>query len=313
MNSRHKSAIRWLAAIGLLAGVALAVDFGSAFKNLRAADPGAIAIALLLVQGQIVISALRWRYTAGRLGLAMSVASAIREYYLASLLNLVLPGGVSGDAVRAVRAAGTKTEATDRPATVRAVILERLAGQVALFALALVGLCVWLPQAGGPPGGSALMLAVPVLAIAAGAAVVVVLGKAGPRRSRRWFADFGPDLRRAWFQDGAWLYQGASSLAVALLYVAAFAAASLAVGAALSWQAALALVPLVLLAMLVPVSIGGFGLREGAAASLWPLAGLSAAQGLAASLLYGFICIVGALPGALVLVKRRRSQAESRA
>ena len=49
--------------------------------------------------------------------------------------------------------------------------------------------------------------------------------------------------------------------------------------------------------MLLPVTVSGWGLREGAAAALFPLAGLTAAEGLAASVAFGVVLLVIALPG----------------
>ncbi len=68
---------------------------------------------------------------------------------------------------------------------------------------------------------------------------------------------------------------------------------------------ALVLVPVCLAAMLVPVGIGGLGLREGAAAALWPLAGHPAEAGVAAALLFGLAALLAALPGAAVLARHR--------
>jgi len=60
------------------------------------------------------------------------------------------------------------------------------------------------------------------------------------------------------------------------------------------------LVPLTLVAMLLPISVGGWGLREGAAAVLWPIAGFSAEAGVAASIAFGLAALAAALPGLLV-------------
>jgi len=56
-----------------------------------------------------------------------------------------------------------------------------------------------------------------------------------------------------------------------------------------------------LMTMLVPVTIAGWGLREVAAAALWSAAGLSAADGVAVSVSYGLIVLVSSVPGAVVL------------
>jgi hypothetical protein len=59
---------------------------------------------------------------------------------------------------------------------------------------------------------------------------------------------------------------------------------------------------LILLVMSVPLSIGGWGLREGAAAWAFAMAGLGAAQGVTTAVIYGVLVLVAALPGALVLL-----------
>ena len=78
---------------------------------------------------QTVLSAMRWRLTARQLGQTIPLTRAIGEYYLAQVVNQSLPGGVVGDAGRAVRA---RHQAGLRRAGA-AVAIERLAGQVALF------------------------------------------------------------------------------------------------------------------------------------------------------------------------------------
>lgn len=65
------------------------------------------------------------------------------------------------------------------------------------------------------------------------------------------------------------------------------------------------LVPLTLLsllAMVLPLSIAGWGPREGVAAAAFAAAGLTASQGLAAAVVYGVLTLAATLPGAAVLV-----------
>jgi hypothetical protein len=49
--------------------------------------------------------------------------------------------------------------------------------------------------------------------------------------------------------------------------------------------------------MLMPLSVGGWGWREAAAAALFPLAEASAGAGVAAGLAYGAVLLVASLPG----------------
>jgi hypothetical protein len=64
---------------------------------------------------------------------------------------------------------------------------------------------------------------------------------------------------------------------------------------------------MVLFAMLLPISIAGWGLREGAAVILLPIAGFSATEGLAASVTFGLVSLVAVIPG-LLFVKKKVEQ-----
>lgn len=316
MPQRRKIVIRYLGLAGLLAAVFWAVDSDAVRQLLANADWRLMLACLALVQCQIVLSAMRWRFTAMRLGHAIPAGWAIGEYFLASLLNLVLPGGIGGDALRALRTTNAHDDAplVTGPAVVRAIVLERLAGQVALAAIAVAGLIALPGLVGGDLLGGAFATIAAPLALLAGIALVAIgLSRFGRGWTQRWFGGLRRDVHLAWFAGHAWCVQGALSLAIASLYIAVFALASAAIGAPLSVMAAISLVPLVLLTMLLPVSVGGFGLREGAAASLWPLAGFTAAEGLAAALLYGLLSIAGALPGLVWLARERRLFPTSRA
>jgi uncharacterized membrane protein YbhN (UPF0104 family) len=59
------------------------------------------------------------------------------------------------------------------------------------------------------------------------------------------------------------------------------------------------LFPPALLAQTVPISVAGWGVREGAAVALFALAGVSAESALAISMLYGLVMLLISMPGAV--------------
>jgi hypothetical protein len=175
---------------------------------------------------------------------------------------------------------------------------------VAFWVIAAGGLALFAVQRGVVPGGAiALLVAVPVIAAAA-LAITVVLARSGPPRVRVALVGLGGDVLRTMVADGALPVQATVSLLIAASYVGVFALCGAAIGAPLPVLAAVSLIPLALLAMLVPVGFGGWGLREGASAMLWPLAGLSAAEGVATGALYGVVVVIGGLPGLVALLLR---------
>lgn len=299
--------LRWFLTIALLGMLVWWLDSDQLITELSRFSPWAVVLALLVSVAQVALSAWRWRFTARCLGLTLAMKAALREYYLALFLNQCLPGGVMGDVNRAWRH-GSGSGA--RQAALHAVMIERLSGQLVMFAVAVAAV-LWL--AVEYPGLRALVSGwsdgalVFALAIMAGLAGLLVLGGTLWRRLQQYLADLGRDIYRALFNRRVFPLQLLSSLLVVATYLAVFwllavsADNSLNSGQALTL---LALCSLLLLAMVVPLTVAGWGIREGAAAILWPLAGLPAEQGVALSVGYGLTVLVSSLPGGLFVFSR---------
>lgn len=288
--------------IGLLWSLA---DGPSALARLADADWRPLVLAFIAVNLQTVASAWRWHSVAARLGQVIAPRRAIAEYYLSQLVNQSLPGGVLGDASRAVRArheAGLGIAA-------KAVIIERLAGQIAMFGLlAIAGTWALLT-----PGG--LTLAVDQNHVLIGALAILVLSLVlyvGLRLIRKnWSARLGQSIRTALVDNGAWVEQSLLSSSIVALNLTSFTLCALATGTTLGPEAVLVLVPLILCAMLVPATVAGWGFREGAAAGLFPLVGATAAAGFAASLAFGLVIFAASLPGLFVLFRPNKNRRPS--
>lgn len=290
------------AAIVLLLLVAWFIDLGEAISQLQRTDWRWLLPAFAIVQLQIVLSAVRWKVTAHRLGQDLTFVRAVSEYYLATFANLSLPGGVSGDAARVYRNRQTPALSI----AIHGVMLERLAGQVALLVICLVGWIMWpaLMYGGMPVFGTKVLLSALAL-VGFVVLLVVVLIRWAPERITRAVRQLGPAMHIAWWSDRQWIVQGVLSLAVVATYMLVFLFASYAVRAPLPVAALLTIVPLVLLSMMIPLSIGGWGIREAAAAVLWPFAALTAESGIATSIVYALVSMLGCLPGLVLLFGMR--------
>jgi uncharacterized membrane protein YbhN (UPF0104 family) len=248
-----------------------------------------LVFGVFLLILQTVLSAIRWRFTAKQLGQYLTKRRAISEYFLSMLCNLTLPGGVVGDAGRVWR--GKDEVGLKRAAA--AVVLDRAAGQVAMVAALLFGLLLaWINAKTGraEQAGQGIWL------LLACFTMVTVLLWRGPR----WLRSVGKMVHLAWLTRAAWPSQLALSLFIVTLNLGAFAACATAVGAQLNWEQALVVLPLTLAVMVLPVSVAGWGLREAAAAALWPMASVSSELAVAASIAYGLVATASALPGLAV-------------
>jgi uncharacterized membrane protein YbhN (UPF0104 family) len=292
-------------AVALLALLWRVAGGGDAVSSLAAAQWGWLAAAVAILTLQTGLSALRWKLTAGRLGIRLATREALREYYLAQAVNVSVPGGVVGDAGRAVR---SRAQA-GLLAAGQAVLFERLAGQAGLFAIMALSFAVTLAWPGGVAWPTWLL--VPVAAfIAAGLCLPLCVHLSARVRGRMGEMLRGTRhaIRMSLLARPVIVPQIALSLATAICNLAAFGVCAVAVGHGLGPAAIAAFGPIILLTMLVPVTISGWGLREGAAVVLFPLAGGTASGGLAASVAFGLMLIAASLPGAVAVLGGARRE-----
>ena len=284
--------LKWGISVGVLLTLARVLDLDQVLTPLGQMQVRWVVLALALSVVQHAVSAWRWRFTAGRLGLDLPFRLALAEYYVGGFLNQVLPGGVLGDVSRAWRHARSRHDPiADLGVIVRAVILERASGQIVMTGLAL-GSVFWLVDS-----AERGIVGVIFLTVCVGAVVVRSVF-----RWRRWshplLGRFWEDTQRAILSRSALLQQIIGSLVVVSTYVATFLIAGRAVGLSTPLEMAAP----VLLSMVIPVTVAGWGVRELVAASLWGMVGLTAEDGVVVSVAYGLIVLASTLPGGLVML-----------
>jgi uncharacterized membrane protein YbhN (UPF0104 family) len=276
--------------------------------GLRAVTWQAVVAAITLTALTTVCSAWRWRVVARALGVGIGLPGAVGAYYRSLFLNSVLPGGVLGDVHRAVthgRRAG------DVARGVRAVAWERLYGQVIQAAVTVVVLLT-LPS----PVRPALPYVLAGVAGVAGCAALAVRGAArrGRPRLARAARAVSADLRRGLLARDVWPQLTLASVLVVAGHTATFVIAARVAGCTAPLGELVALLMVVQTAVVIPLSIGGWGLREGAAAWAFAAAGLGAAVGVTVATLYAVIMLAAVSPGAGLLlgdaVRRRRDQGQ---
>ena len=290
--------------VAILAFLVWRLGTGPFLEPLQLIDVGSLAAAAAIAVLTTVACAWRWKLVSRGLGTDLPLRGAVAAYYLSQFLNTVLPGGVLGDAHRAVRRG---RDVGDVGHGLRAVVWERSAGQVVQIALTMAVLLV-LP--------SPVRSSMPVVAgsVATVTLCVVLLGRVSPggaptalaRIARAVARDFR-DLLRA---RRTWLGITLASTVVVAGHTATFLIAARTAGSSVSAVQMLPLALLVLLAMGLPTNIAGWGPREGVAAWLFAVAGLGAAQGVTIAVVYGVMALVATLSGAVVLLAiwlRRRS------
>ena len=268
------SLLRLAAGVTVLWFLGLRVGAAPFRDGLRAVTWQAVVAAATLTVLTTVCSAWRWRVVARALGVDIGLPGAVSAYYRSLFLNSVLFGGILGDVHRAVthgRRSG------DVVRGLRAVAWERLYGQVIQAVVAAVVLLT-LPS----PVRPALPYVLAGVAVMAGCAALAVRGAARRGRSRltRAARAVCVDLRHGLLAPGVWPQLTLASVLVVAGHTVTFVIAARVAGSTAPLGELVALLMVVQTAMVIPLSIGGWGLREGAAAWAFGAAGLGAATGV---------------------------------
>ena len=233
------------------------------------------------------------------------MAALMRIFFVSTFVGTFLPASIGGDIVRSYSLARLNVDAGD---AVASVLMDRLLGIASILLMALAGLVLArdLVQDTAVVTGLVATAAVCAMALALifspgaaaiAASVATLLPFDSVRRmgtrivdSVRKYASFTPQL----------LAVLASSLLVQVLRVvqAYFLGRGLAIETPLTTY--VAVVPLILLVMLLPVTFNGIGTAQ--AAFVWFLTpfGVTPAAAFALSVLFIALGIVGNVPGAVL-------------
>lgn len=238
-------------------------DVGDALSELSV--PLAVLSWALLLTGQVV-SGVRWRVIAERLGARASTAWFVRAYLRGTFYNAFLPTGIGGDAMRI---AVLRHEIGVKEST-RSVVIDRASGLAAICLAA--GAC--LPLTDYLDELPTLRAVIAAVSLAAAGVLAVLLARRGLAR----FAGLTLLFMAVWF-GGIWVLARALDIDVAM--------------------AAIPLVTLtVAVAIALPISIGGTGTREaGFVVALAPL-GVGTEQAVALGISFGVVLALVGLVGA---------------
>ncbi len=275
-----------------------AVNLPALAERLSRLDPGWIAASFLLMTVQVVILSFRWLTIVEKCGAHLPFAAALRLTFIASFFNQVLPSTVGGDAAR-VWMLGRRGGGWANAAY--SVLIDRIAGIFALSLIVIACLPWTLNFVHDPIARTFLMLI--GLGAVAGAIVFMAIGMLKwPLLQRlavtRHLVEVSRTARRLCAAPRSLAAVAATSFTIHLLTVSATWCIAQSVTASVSFALLLFLIPPVLLVTTIPLSIAGWGVREGSMIVAFSYAGLAQEDGLIVSVLFGLTMFaVGAVGG----------------
>jgi glycosyltransferase 2 family protein len=299
--SKHRALvfIQWSVSLGLIWCVLSKVDLAGALSAARNVDFILLLLGAAQLAIQPLIGTLRWRLIIQALGGDLRFGAALRFVWIGTFFSQALPGMVGGDAVRiwlylrhgVSRRLAINSVALERVAMLLSLLILVAAAQLGLHGRTESVVASWLPPL--------------ALAAALGGLIILMLSDRLVRRfshrlSFRAVGYLASDSRKALLQPITLIGVTLTSVLAYLNMTITVWVLALALGLAISLVDCLALVPLALLAAMIPVSAGGWGVREGAMIVLFGTAGVSSADALALSILFGLSGILVSLPGVAI-------------
>lgn len=283
--------------IGLLAWLASQVDLGDVRARLAAVGiPAALGAAMVLAM-LIPATAARWGVVQHAIAAPLPGPALLRLTLVGLFFNQVLPAPIGGDAMRAW---GASRCGLPLAKAASGVLLERLWGLATLLLFA-APVWPWLLPATTPRAALAIASTMAALSTLAGAIVVLRLAPAAlARRLPKPVLAVLDDARSTAWPPGRVIGILLWSLAGHVASMGAMATLAAAMGLPLGPLAIVVVVPVALLAMTVPASIAGWGLREGALVAALAGFGIPAADALSLSVAFGLLLLLLALPGAVL-------------
>ena len=288
-------------------------DPRAVWQAARGADWRFILLACALVAIDRVLMAYRWWTLLAPLdpGRRPPLGTVMRIFFVSTFVGTFLPASIGGDAVRAY---GLSKEGVGGVDAVASVLMDRLLGVVSILIVAIAGAML----ARHLIDIRALFPALALLTVACAAALAVVFSPRAAAAVAGVLAllprgrETGTRLVTA-IQRYASLHLPMTnvllcSIAVQVLRVLQTYCLGLALGLAVPLGVYFALVPLILLIVLMPITINGIGTTQAGFVWLFGRAGVASAPAFALSVLFLGIAVVGNLPGAVLYLVREGSQ-----
>ena len=314
VNMKARTILKTLVTLGLLGLLASQIDLAVLYQVLGDTRLVLLVPAILLQLLLISFGVLRWHTIVGNFELDIGLLQLGKLAFIGNFFNLFLPSSIGGDFFRAYYLA--KDQRRGMSTTLTTTLLERSGG---LCALLMIGLAASSTQNLRIREVSIFQIFV----LLSTAYVMVNLALFNPR-SHRFLDHLWEWLHLNQFQQKMKLvYSGLETLIanrkaivrlISLSLVIQFFSVvivwilSRALGIAAPFHIFFIFVPLINLSIMVPLTINGFGLREGLYLLFFTQIGLDQERAVALSLLAAVVIMAAALPGGVIYSFYKRKE-----
>jgi uncharacterized membrane protein YbhN (UPF0104 family) len=276
-------------------------DFDTVIPDWHASTLGWLLGALAFTLLGILLSAVRWQRVLVAMDLPAKLSTLLNAYLAGQFVSNFLPSTIGGDALRVTRLSASNGEA---PGTFASVVLDRMSGWLILPLLCLAGLAINPTLIHlGRASSAAVLISVITLGALAAVLAITASPRLGGRLTKRanWLRFVGAihlGLERIRRRPAAAAGVLATGFGYQLAVIGAAVLGARALGIQIGPTALLAFFPAVAILQVLPFTVGGLGVREGALALFLAPLGVPTSQAVALGLLIYGMHLLASLLGA---------------
>ena len=292
--------------VGLIWILVSGFDLGAAGGRILNVDFITLGLAIFIFFVQLVICVVRWRVVLAAIGGGLSFLDSFHFYLVGWFFNQALPSSVGGDAVRIY---DSYKRGLKLSCAFNSVMLERVATVFGLIIILVITAPFFAERVGDDKAGWIFPTIFMFGATGFAGLVLLMFVDRLPLKNSRWqfvrgLAVFAADARQVFLHPSNaskvlfWAIVGHANVSLAVYCL------GLSIGLEITWLDCLALIPPILLIMALPISIAGWGVREGAMITAFGLIGVPGEGAFALSILFGLMGLLIAVPGGIVWLMR---------
>lgn len=286
--------VRIIITIAILTLIFRNIEFQSVKDIILQADVKLLCLAILFQLLSTLLAGYRWGKVMKKLNFGQKTEFYVRSYFKGSFFNQGLPTSIGGDAVRVLDIAGSGHRKRD---AFIGVFIDRVLGLSGLLILNLAA-NYFLP--GLLPDNLFLMINAIVLAGLLGFISFIYIHKIKALykgRLLKYILRVSEQLNLILNNIRSISFHLSIGVLIHLFSIINIYLVGQSVGLEYDLLTMAVIVPPVILLTLIPISLAGWGIREGAMIGLFGLIGGALTNVLSMSILYGIILIIASLPG----------------
>jgi len=303
MPEMWKAVAKVAVSVLLLGWLAYQLDWGPVLETLRRVNPVLVVAAVATQLAVSLLLTMRWGLLLRSHNPSYTTSALLRPCFISIFFNNLLPSSTGGDLLRAFHIYRLEKKLA---LAVSPILTERVTGLAVMIGLAVSALPFFRIE---HPLLSAIAAVLPWIFVGAVCGLFLV---AMPHTYRpfhrfieRW-SRFRPVSTILHIAEAAHGYLKRPRLVIGMVFytvalqgleVVVFWLLGAGVEASPDFVAYLLVVPLVLVASMLPITVGGLGVRETAAITLFTIVGMSRPDAAAVSLLFLLVLVVASLPG----------------